>query len=75
MASLSGNGYHLVIASLFILFFSEFYVLMNGFFFSFQVEVFGSFRTGLYLPTSDIDVSSVNIVILNLPYKLVDVAG
>ena len=23
---------------------------------SFQVEIFGSFRTGLYLPTSDIDL-------------------
>lgn len=31
----------------------------------FQVEVFGSFRTGLYLPTSDIDVSFVASLVVN----------
>lgn len=43
--------------------------------FLFQVEVFGSFRTGLYLPTSDIDVSPVDSVILNFPSELVRVTG
>lgn len=36
----------------------------------FQVEVFGSFRTGLYLPTSDIDVSNPVDVELNLLFEL-----
>lgn len=34
-----------------------------------QVKVFGSFATGLYLPTSDVDVSSlayVELIFLNV---------
>lgn len=41
--------------------------------FAWQVKVFGSFRTGLYLPTSDIDVSillSYSISALNLMFLL-----
>lgn len=30
---------------------------------SLQVEVFGSFKTGLYLPTSDIDVSACFLLV------------
>lgn len=59
---------------LLILLFVVFYVSMKGHCRCFQVEVFGSFRTGLYLPTSDIDVSSIDIVMVNLPYELVHVA-
>ena len=39
-----------------------------------QVEVFGSFQTGLYLPTSDIDMVVLNLELNNLKenpfYKL-----
>lgn len=66
MASLSGRNifsYCIAPFCCWVLCFNE--VSFVFFFCYSQVEVFGSFRTGLYLPTSDIDVSMVDVLIVN----------